>query len=122
MGARESLNGRKNMARRKIRTARRAPGDNVLQDKFQTDATILASDWAEKKFSGTNQKPELWRPFGTGLVRHCPQGLFSLVFLFFVPYFSTRLDFPLPLLSAPGSPRMLTIMILLSLSSLDLDH
>ena len=29
-------------------------------------------------FSGTNQKPERRRPFGTGLVRHCPQGLFSM--------------------------------------------
>ena len=28
-------------------------------------------------------------------------------FLFFVSYFSARLDFPLPPLSAPGSPRML---------------
>ena len=33
-------------------------------------------------FSGTNQKPERWRPFGTGLVRHCPQGLFSPFFTF----------------------------------------
>ena len=27
--------------------------------------------------------------------------------LFFLPYFSARLDFPSPLLSAPGSPRMM---------------
>ena len=33
-------------------------------------------------FSGTNQKPERRRPFGTGLVRHCPQGLFSQFFTF----------------------------------------
>ena len=33
-------------------------------------------------FSGSNQKPERWRPFGTGLVRHCPQGLFSPFFTF----------------------------------------
>ena len=26
----------------------RAPGDNVLPDQFQTVATVLASDWAEK--------------------------------------------------------------------------
>ena len=37
---------------------------------------------ARKTFSGTNQKPERRRPFGTGLVRHCPQGLFSLFFTF----------------------------------------
>ena len=35
-----------------------------------------------QKFSGTNQKPERRRPFGTGLVRHCPQGLFSPFFTF----------------------------------------
>ena len=34
------------------------------------------------QFSGTNQKPERQRPFGTGLVRHCPQGLFSPFFTF----------------------------------------
>ena len=33
-------------------------------------------------FSGTNHKPERRRPFGTGLVRHCPQGLFSPFFTF----------------------------------------
>ena len=59
------------------------------------------------KFSGTNQKPERRRPFGTGLVRHCPQGLFSPFFtflraLFFPPF---RLSFA-PTISAPGSPRM----------------
>ena len=35
-----------------------------------------------RNFSGTNQKPERRRPFGTGLVRHCPQGLFSPFFTF----------------------------------------
>ena len=34
------------------------------------------------KFSGTNQKPERRQPFGTSLVRHCPQGLFSPFFTF----------------------------------------
>ena len=34
------------------------------------------------KFSGTNQKSERRWPFGTGLVRHCPQGLFSPFFTF----------------------------------------
>ena len=29
-----------------------------------------------------NQKAERRRPFGTGLVRHCPQGLFSPLFTF----------------------------------------
>ena len=56
----------------KERRARRAPGDNVLPDQFQKTCV----------FSGTNQKPERWRPFGTGLVRHCPQGLFLPFFTF----------------------------------------
>ena len=54
-----------------------------------------------------NQKPERRRPFGTGLVRHCPQGLFSPFFTFLrAIYFSARLDFFSSPLSAPGSPRM----------------
>ena len=32
----------------KKRTARRAPGDNVLPDQFQTVAAVLASDWCQK--------------------------------------------------------------------------
>ena len=28
--------------------ARRAPGDNVLPDQFQTVAAVLASDWCQK--------------------------------------------------------------------------
>ena len=61
----------------------------------------------KRKFSFTNQKPERRRPFGTGLVRHCPQGLFSPFFTFLrAIYFSSRLDFSSSPLSAPGSPRM----------------
>ena len=36
-----------------------------------------------------------------------PRGSSRRSLLFFVPYFSVRLDFPSPPLSAPGSPRML---------------
>ena len=86
---------------------------------------------SKDKFSATNQKPERRRPFETGLVRHCPQELFSpslrsrrlqvvaryfqapatqatsrRSLLFFVPCFSARLHFPSSPLSAPGSPRM----------------
>ena len=35
-----------------------------------------------------------------------PRGSSRRSFLFFMPYFSARLDFPSPPLSAPGSPRM----------------
>ena len=52
-------------------------------------------------------QPERRRPFGTGLVRHCPQGLFSPFFTFLrAIYFFARLDFSSSPLSAPGSPRM----------------
>ena len=54
----------------------------------------------------SNQKAERRRPFRTGLVRHCPQGLFSPFFTFLRAIFFARLDFPSPPLSTPGSPRM----------------
>ena len=43
------------------------------------------------KVSGTNQRPEQPWPSGTGLVRHCPHGLFSPLFtflhaIFFCPF------------------------------------
>ena len=57
------------------------------------------------------QKPERRRPFGTGLVRHCPQGLFSPFFTFLrAIYFSARLDFSSSPLSAPGYPRMILVL------------
>ena len=39
-------------------------------------------------FSGTNQKLERRRPFGTCLVRHFPQGLFSPFFTFLCPIYN----------------------------------
>ena len=50
VGARESLNGRENMARRKEKDDGRTPGDDVLPDQFQTVAAVLASDWCQKTF------------------------------------------------------------------------
>ena len=41
----------------------------------------------KSKVSGTNQKPEWQWLFGTGLVRHCPQGLFSPFFTFLRPIY-----------------------------------
>lgn len=70
----------------------------------------LAALWLgrkKQKFSGTNQKPELLRPFGTGPLRPCPQGLFHSFLTFLRPnFFLARLDFLPPPLTAPGSPRM----------------
>ena len=42
-----------------------------------------------------NQKAERQRPFGTGLVRHCPQGLFSPFFTFLRAIFSRPFRLPL---------------------------
>ena len=62
MGTRESLNGRKNMARRKVKNGEKSP-------------------WGQCVFL-PNQNAERRRPFGTGLIRHCPQGLSSSFFTF----------------------------------------
>ena len=51
VGAGKSLNGReKNSGEEKSRTTRRAPGDKVLTDQFQTAWVVLASDWCHKTF------------------------------------------------------------------------
>ena len=50
VGARESLNGQKNMARRKIKNGENSPWDNVLPDQFKTVAAVLTSDWCQKTF------------------------------------------------------------------------
>ena len=52
-GARESLNGRKNIyGTKKSKGRREEPlGNNVLRDQFQTVAAVLASDWCQKNTS-----------------------------------------------------------------------
>ena len=50
MGAGKSQNGRKNSGEEKSRRRRRAPGDKVLKDQFQTVRLVLASDWCQKTF------------------------------------------------------------------------
>ena len=84
VGARESLNGRKNMARRKVKNGEKSPWGHCLTRPVPNGRRRSAFWLGRKtqKFSGTNQKSERRRPFGTGLVRHCPQGLFSLFFTF----------------------------------------
>ena len=50
-GGEKSKNGRKkNSGEEKSRTRRRAPGDNVLTDQFQTDRPVLVSDWWSSVF------------------------------------------------------------------------
>ena len=89
VGARESLNGRKNMARRKVKNGEKSPWGQCLTRPVPNGRRRSAFWLGRKtqKFSGTNQKSERRRPFGTGLVRHCPQGLFSPFFTFFCAIF-----------------------------------
>ena len=56
MGARESLNGREKMARTKVKNGRRAPGDNVLPDQFQTVKAVLAWNRAFSVISQTSSE------------------------------------------------------------------
>ena len=65
MGTRKSLNGWKNIwHEEKKRTARRAPGDNVLPDQFQMVTAVLASDWCQKICAHESEKA-LWVPVST---------------------------------------------------------
>ena len=89
--------------------ARKAPGDNVLPDQFQTVAAVLASDWCQKTVffwhqSEARTAATVWNWSGKTLF---PGDLLAVLFFSsFHIYFSTRLDFPSPPLSASGSPRM----------------
>ena len=69
--------------------------------------------YEKHKFSGTNQKPERRRPFGTSLVRHCPQELFSPFFTFlratfFRPFRLSLVPTFCPWVSEDGNPDALT--------------
>ena len=74
VGKRESLNGRKNKPRRKVKNGQKSPWGQSLTRPVP-NGRCRSGFWLvpeKHKFSGTNQKPERRRPFGTGLVRHCP--------------------------------------------------
>ena len=108
VGVRESLNGRENMARRKEKNGEKSPWGQCLTRPVPNCRRHSAFWLGRKtqKFSGTNQKAERRRQFGTGLARHCPQGLFLPFVTFLCAIFPFRLDFLSPPLSPPGSPRM----------------
>ena len=109
MGARESLDGRENMARREKKERREEPlgtmsyqtsskrsppfclligqkNTKVFWHQSEARTTATVCNWSGKTFS--------------------PGALLAVLFFFFVPYFLARLDFPSSPLSAPGSPRM----------------
>ena len=84
MGARESLNGRKNIVRRKEKNGEKSPWGQCLtrpvpNGRRRSDFWLLPENFCVFL---PNQKAERRRPFGTGLVRHCPQELFSPFFTF----------------------------------------
>ena len=79
-GARESLNGRKNIYGTKKSKERREEPLGTMS--YQTSSKRSPPFWLLIGARKTSQKPERRRPFGTGLVRHCPQGLFSPFFTF----------------------------------------
>ena len=72
------------MARRKVKNEEESPWGQCLIRPVPNGRRRSAFSLGRKtqKFSDTNQKSKLRRPFGTGLVRHCPQGLFSPFFTF----------------------------------------
>ena len=95
VGVREILNEWENMAWRKLKNGEKSPWGPCLTRPVPNGRRRSAF-WLGRKtqFSGTNQKSERHRSL-----------------LFFVPYFPTRLDLPLPPLSAPGSLRIICLML-----------
>ena len=88
--ARESLNGMKNMARRKVKNGEKSPWGQCLIRPVPNGRRRSGFWLVPENFCVflPNQKPERRRPFGTGLVRHCPQGLYSPFFTFLRAIFS----------------------------------
>ena len=103
VGARESLIGRKNMPRRKVKNGEKSPWGQCLTRPVPNGRRRSAFWLGRKtqKFSGTNQKWERRGPFGTGLIRHCPQGLFSPFFAFLRALFSRPFRLSLALTICP---------------------
>ena len=84
-----SLYGWKNMARRKVKNGEKSGWGQCLTRPVPNCRRHSALWLGRKtqKFSCTHQKSEWGRPFGTGLARHCPQGLFLPLFTFLLAIF-----------------------------------
>ena len=101
--------GRKNMARRKVNNGEKSPWGQRLTRPVPNGRRRSRFWLVPENFCVflPNQKPERRRPFGTCLVRHCPQGIFSPFFTFLRAIFFRLFRLSLaPPLSASGSPRM----------------
>ena len=90
VGARESLNRQENMARRKVKKGEKSLRGQCLTRPVPNCRGRSGFWLVPENFcvSLPNQKAERRRQFGTGLVRHCPQGLFSPFFSFLRAIFS----------------------------------
>ena len=91
VGARESLTGREKMARRKVKNGEKSPWGQCLTRPVPNCRRRSGFLLVLENFCVflPNQKAKRRRPFGTGLVRHCPQGLFSPFFTFLRAIFSS---------------------------------
>jgi len=79
VGARESLNGRKNMARRKVKNGEKSPWGQCLVRPVP-NGRRRSGFWLvpeKHKFSGTNQKPERQK-----LILHSLESIFLHMFIF----------------------------------------
>ena len=78
------------MARRKVKNSEKSPWGQCLTRPVPNCRGRSGFWLVPENFCVflPNQKPERRRPFGTGLVRHCPQGLFSPFFSFLRAIFS----------------------------------
>ena len=113
VGTRESLNGRKNIHGTKKSKERREEPLGTMS--YQTSSKRSPLFWL---LIGARKTQVFWhvseaRPAATiwnwtGKTLSLGALLTVLYFSLFYIYFSARLDFPAPPLSAPGSPRMTT--------------
>ena len=109
VGARESLNRRKNKARRKLKNGEKSPWGQCLT-RTVPNGRRRPGFWLGRKTqvfwhqSEARMASTVWNWSGKTL---SPGALLAVLYCSFVPYFSACLDFPSPPLSAPGSPRML---------------
>ena len=77
------------MARRKVKNGEKTPWGQCLTRPVPNGRRSSAFWLVPENFCVflPNQNAERGRPFGTGLVRHCPQGLFSSFFTFLCAIF-----------------------------------